>query len=195
MYPSVTIELLVERSTALKEMLESDELDLIIDNSVTRISDMSYTPLFEERILIGIPSDLEINEHIKECLIPDVGDIRDAKKVDMKLLSEEDFILLKDGNSMREIAVDIFDESGISPRVSVELDTLLSAVRYAECGFGICLLTDTVLKSRKTELSLYVPDTRFASRVVYIIKKEKRYTSVSAREFMRLLECEIKESF
>ena len=195
MYPSITVELLVERSTTLKEMLESDEVDLIIDNSVTKISDMRYSPLFEERILIGIPKDLEINARIKDCLLSQEGELNAERKVDMRLLRDEDFILLKDGNSMREIAADIFNESGIDPRVSMELDTLLSAVRYAECGFGICLLTDTVLKSRKTELSLYVPLTRFATRTVYIIRKEKRYASVATREFMRLVECEIKDKF
>ena len=196
LYPSIQIELFVERSTVLKEMLESDEVDVIIDNAFNLLPEMSYKPLFEERILIGVPKDAPINERLKGSLVKweELKEGR-AKKVDVKLLADEGFILLKDGNSMREIATQLFDEAGIDPTATMELDTLLSAVRYAECGFGICLLTDTVLKNRSTELSLYVPNTRFESRTVYMIHKKKRYTSVAAREFMRLLEAETKSIF
>lgn len=196
LYPSITVELFVEQSTVLKEKLECDELDIIIDNSVSLFPEMCYQPLFDEKILIGVPKESTINERLCDCeVIQADGKISATKKVNIALLKDEDFILLKDGNSMREIATHIFDEAMIEPSVSMEFDSLLSSVRYAECGFGICLLTDTILKNRKTELSLYVPDTNFSSRTVYLIKKEKRYTSVAAREFMRLVENETKGIF
>ena len=195
MYPSVSVELYVEQSTVLKEKLECDELDIIIDNSVSLFPEMCYQPLFDETILIGIPRDASINERISECRVSEDGCFSNVSKVNVELLHDEDFILLKDGNSMREIASHIFDEAGIKPRVSMEFDSLLSSVRYAECGFGICLLTDTILKNRKTELCLYVPDTRFSSRTVYLIRKKNRYTSVAAREFMRLVETETRHVF
>ena len=143
-----------------------------------------------------MPKESAVNERLRDCAVTqEDGKISAARKVDIALLKDEDFILLKDGNSMREIATHIFGEAKIEPNVSMEFDSLLSSVRYAECGFGICLLTDTILKNRNTELCLYVPDTQFSSRTVYLIKKEKRYTSVATREFMRLVENETKGNF
>lgn len=196
LYPSVTVELFVEQSTVLKEKLECDELDIIIDNSATLLPEMCYLPLFEEKILIGIPNDFKINERLTGCrVVQKNGKLSAAKRVNIEELRDESFILLKHGNSMREIAAQIFGEAKIEPTVSMEFDSLLSSVRYAECGFGICFLTDTILKNRNTELNLYVPDTEFSSRTVYLIKKEKRYASVAAREFMRLVEKEAKGIF
>ena len=196
LYPSITVELFVEQSTVLKGKLECDELDIIIDNSVSLFPEMCYRPLFDEKILVGVPKESAVNERLRDCAVTqEDGKISAARKVDIVLLKDEDFILLKEGNSMREIATHIFGEAKIEPNVSMEFDSLLSSVRYAECGFGICLLTDTILKNRNTELCLYVPDTQFSSRTVYLIKKEKRYTSVATREFMRLVENETKGNF
>ena len=196
LYPNISVELFVEQSTVLQEKLECDELDIIIDNSVNDLPEMLYQPLFEEKILIGIPNEYKINEKLTECKLDQKKhDASHSKKTSIDLLKDESFILLKDGNSMREIATKIFSEAKIDPKISMEFDSLLSAVRYAECGFGICLLTDTILKSLVTNLSLYVPDTKFSARTVYLIKKKKRYTSVALREFIRLVENESKQLF
>lgn len=191
-YPNIVLELFVEQSTVLKKKLECDEVDIIIDNFVSLFPEMSYRPIFEEKILVGIPKESKINGRLEEYRLSE-KDIfsATAKKLNVAELADESFVLLKDGNSMREIATQIFNEAAITPLVSMEFDSLLSAVRYAECGFGSCLLTDTVLKNRKTDLCLYIPDTQFCTRTVYLIKKKNRYTSAAVREFIHFFEEEV----
>ena len=78
------------------------------------------------------------------------------------------------------------ENCGITPEISFEFDQLMTAVSYAEHGFGICFLTDTILKNHKTSLCLYAPDTRFSSRTVYLIRKKNRYFSTAASAFTEL---------
>lgn len=185
-YPKVVIELFVEQSTTLEKMLQQDEVDIIIDNAVGENADMCYTPLFEERILVGVPKEYEINTVLGDAMINGKRGAKgyaDCKKIDVTALDGESFILLKDGNSMRKISASIFEECGITPEISFEFDQLMTAVSYAEHGFGICFLTDTILKNHKTSLCLYAPDTRFSSRTVYLIRKKNRYFSTAASAF------------
>ena len=188
-YPKVVIELFVEQSTTLEKMLQQDEVDIIIDNAVGENADMCYTPLFEERILVGVPKEYEINTALGDAMINGKRGAKgyaDCKKIDVTALGGECFIMLKDGNSMRKIAASIFEECGITPEISFEFDQLMTAVSYAEHGFGICFLTDTILKNHKTSLCLYAPDTRVSSRTVYLIRKKNRYFSTAASAFTEL---------
>lgn len=192
-YPKVNIELSVDQSTVLSRKLENDEVDIIIDNVLKPDPEAEYRALFDESILIGIPDDSPINERLADYLLEDVNKPQEVnRRIKVEWLRDESFILLKAGNSMRDISENIFRESGIEPKVSMEFDMLLSAISYAECGFGICLLTDTALRSRSTTLKLYVPDTAFSSRTVYLIRKKNRYTGAAVGEFIRFVESKTK---
>ncbi len=88
---------------------------------------------------------------------------------------------------MREIAENIFRETDIHPDIAFEFDLLLSAVCYAEAGLGACFLTDTIQKEHPSTLSLYIPDTKFSSRTVYLIKKKNRHIGTATNEFINLV--------
>ena len=188
-YPSVVIELFVEQSTVLEKRIQMDEVDIIIDNAVGENREMLYSPLFDERILIGIPKECEINRELTDALI-NISDLSasygEAKKISIEKLKGEKFILLKEGNSMREIASGIFKEAEITPDVTFEFDQLMTSISYSECGFGLCFITDTIFKKHKTSLNLYVPNTSFSSRTVYLIRKKSRYVTGAVKAFSEL---------
>ena len=180
----------------LKEKFKNDELDIIIDNAIGFDEENNYTTLFRENILIGIPKDNEFNKK-NESYILNSSDLlhNKNKRIDIHLLEKESFILLKDGNSMREIAENIFSESNIQPSVAFEFDQLMTAVCYSESGLGVCFLTDTVAKANPSSLSLYLPDTKYSSREVYLIQKKNRYISNATKEFIRFTKNYINEFF
>lgn len=198
LYPNVTIDLSVEQSTVLKEKFKNDELDIIIDNAISIDEENVYIKLFDERILLGVPSDYEFNQKFKDIALT-IEDLSNENKpiklVDMRQLKSESFIILKDGNSMREIAENIFREADIRPDIAFEFDLLLSAVCYAESGLGVCFLTDTIQKAHPTNLTIYIPDTKFSSRTVYLIKKKNRYISTATNEFIQFISKYISDNF
>lgn len=198
-YPDVELKIQVEPSTVLWEKLNQGLVDIAIDNALARDPDCEYIPLFREHILIGVPQDNPINEKLKDYQLDPAAlqaancDFSGMPKVDIGAFSGEDFILLKQGNKMRQIAHNFFLEAGISPHACFEFDQLSTSISFAEAGFGVCFLTDTVLKYSGPckNLTLYQPNTRYTDRNLYIMYKKNKYLSTVTRAFLNFL----KEAF
>jgi DNA-binding transcriptional LysR family regulator len=156
------------------------------------IKGIKYIPLLNERILLGVPKELTITERLQEYEISQEAirngdfDFSSAKKIDVSLFGSEEFILLKRGNKLRQLATRIFDECKIIPNVSMEFDRLNIATHYAEAGFGICFITDTSLRygGKLDNLCVYLPNTEFSDLTMYVIHKKNKHLSSTVREFI-----------
>ena len=191
-YPEIEISIVVSESNELEGRLEENEVDVVIDNANVFLEGCKYIPLLNERILLGVPKELPINDVLKEYEISQeeirLGnfDFSSTKKIDVSLFGSEEFILLKRGNKMRQLATRIFDECKIIPTVAMEFDRLNIATNYAEAGFGICFITDTTLLygERLDNLCVYLPDTEFSDLILYVIHKKNKHLSSTVREFI-----------
>ena len=188
-YPHIEVQLTVESSASLSQMLEKGELDIIIDNDMQHTCDCEKTPVMKEKILLGIPQDFEVNKkysdiRVTEKCIKD-GDYSGVGRLDVAELRDEKFILLKSGNSMRKISDAIFSETGTEPQISMEFEQLITALSYAGSGFGICFVTDTVLRYGKDlpKLCCYIPKAHCAERTLYVIHKKSKYLTRAAKAF------------
>lgn len=195
-YPDIEIKIQVEPSTVLWDKLDQGQVDIAIDNALTRDPGHAYMPLFSEHILIGIPNENPINGKLEAFQLdpetvrrPDC-DYDTLPKLDVSLLAQEEFILLKHGNKMRQIAHNIFLECSVSPKVRFEFDRLTTSISFAESGFGICFLTDTILKHSGPckNLTLYQPRTQFADRNLYLMYKKNKYLNAATRTFVDFLQ-------
>ncbi len=196
LFPEITINVLVENSSTLELLLEKGDIDLIIDNTQKdKAQEYEYIAITKEQILLAVPKNLAINNKLKNFQIQ--SDIiqtnenwfKNYNKVDMHLLKNEKFILLKHGNNMRQISNKIFKENSIVPNVIQEFDHLMTSINYAEAGFGICFITDTVLKYMKNlnDILLYLPNTSYTARTLYIIRKKNKYLSFSTQTLIKYL--------
>ena len=188
-YPGVRVELKVESSQILGQLLESGGVDIVIDNTQNRKPEFVYTPLFTEQILLCVPEGLPVNRELADVRLS-----RDAiaaktfsgvQRVPMARFAGENFILLKPGNKMRYIADAIFREQALHPKVIFEFDRVDTAVGYTENGFGLCFATDIAV-SRCEKTCFYLPDTRFSQREVFAIYKKNKYLTHAAAEFIRI---------
>ena len=189
-YPNITISVLVENSATLESLLEKGSIDLIVDNAQKKIeNEYEYLAIAKEQILLAVPEGFPINKDISSFEIKsDVIKSRDDwyknhPKIDVRLFKDEKFILLKYGNNMRQISNKIFRENDIVPNAIQEFDHLMTSINYAEAGFGICFITDSVLKYAKSlnNISFYLPDTSHSERTLYIIRKKSKYLSFAAQ--------------
>ena len=195
-YPDIELQIQVEPSTVLWEKMDKGLVDIAIDNALTQDPDHQYLPLFREHILIGVPADNPINEKLKDYQLDQAVlqennyDFSGMPKVNVAEFAKEDFILLKTGNKMRQIAHNYFTESGISPHTQFEFDRLSTSISFAEAGFGVCFLTDTILKYSGPckNLVLYQPDARYTDRNLYIMYKKNKYLSAASRAFIDILQ-------
>lgn len=193
-YPDVEINLVVEQSTVLEEKLENDLVDIVVDNATAIHPSYNYQHILDEKVLLAVPRELEINKELVEFSIPTEeikngkADFSNKPKVDISKFRNEKFILLKKGNKMRQIAHKIFEESGVNPSVSMEFDDLHTAFSYAERGFGICFLSDIAIKYNSSDnLNFYLPKTDYSKRTLYVINKKHKYLSGAQTELISFI--------
>lgn len=194
-YPDIEISIVVDHSSELEKKLESDEIDIIVDNVTTFLNWHKYTPLLTEHILLGVPKSLPINDECREFQIPydkiksGAFRIEDMPKISLSRFQNENFILLKRGNKIRQISSYIFDEAKMVPNVSLEFDRLHIAVSYAEAGFGLCFLTDLALlyKNNYENLNIYIPKTNCPDQTLFIINKKNKPLTHAASELVDFL--------
>ena len=187
-YPAIRVELRVESSRSLGQLLEQGEVDLVIDNTQTQREEFQYVPLFTEQILIAVPESLEVNRHLAGSRLTGEQlarkDFDRVPRVPVTRFSGEDFILLKPGNKMRYIADAIFREAELHPRVVFTFDRVDTALSFTENGFGISFVTD-IAASRCRDTCFYLPDTEYARREVYGIHKRNKYIPHATEAFLR----------
>ena len=198
-YPDVEVQLKVEQSTMLRERLEKGMVDIVIDNVLFKEPNYTYLPLLQEQILIGVPVELEANKRLEDFrldprqLCQSNCNYEVLPKVDMSLFRDEAFILLKSGNKMRQIAHSIFSENGMSPKVGCEFDLLLPSISFAENGYGICFVPDSLLKCAgySDKLAYYQPNTKNNTRTLYIFYRSDKYMTFAGKELIEFLQVNV----
>jgi len=193
-YPGVEISLIEANSTHLREMLDCEEVDLVIDNFEDYPELYERFPLVEERILMCVPTHHEVNLTLKayqllpEHLYRNPNALEQLSSLEPAVFREEPFVLLKSGNDMFDRACQIFESCGIVPNVVFHVDQLNISYALAESGVGACFLTDTFFRYRRhiADVVLYKTNHRLASRPLHIVHKKGRYCTKAMREFIKL---------
>lgn len=191
-FPNVEIVLVEANSIRLRELLDNEEVDMIIDNFEDRGELYEEYPLVHERILLCVPGNSTINKEFSECqILPDsmyAGYLTNNPGVDISRFSDEMFILLKPGNDMYHRAMKIFGEKNMSPNVIFQVDQLNISYALSESGVGASFVVDTLFKYRKhiENVILYQLDTEFASRMLYVAHKKNRYCTRAMSEFIKV---------
>ncbi len=194
LYPKVEVTLVEANSRALGEMIRNEELDIVVDSFQETLNEYTSYPLAKERLLLCVPAEREINEHLSEFAISSdriyEGDKNALAKspVPIEVFKDENFILLKSGNVMYHCAVDVFENAGIMPRVSFSVDQLNISYFLAESGMGLCFATDTLFRFGKfrNKVKLYNVGEEHSSRTLYIAHKKSKYCTSAMKKFIAI---------
>lgn len=194
LYPGIEIMLTEGNSTNLRERLEKEEVDLVIDNFGNFPEQYQRYPLVEEQVMLCVPGDRAVNDSLQKFQIPPErlytapDSIKAVPAVDISVFKEEPFVLLKQGNDMYDRAMEILKAGKISPEVVFQVDQLNISYALAESGSGACFITDTFFKYRKyiTNAVLYKIDHAIAKRTLHIVHKRGRYCTKAMEAFIQV---------
>ena len=192
-YPGVEITLIEANSLHLREMLSSEEVDLVIDNFGNYREAYELYPLADEQIMLCVPGDRDVNSYLKafqilpESLYSAPECLETVSPVDIGIFKAEPFVLLKSGNDMYERTMQMFDGSDVSVNAVFSVDQLNISYALAESGLGVCVITDTFFKYRKhtTDVVLYKINHMLARRTLHIAHKKGRYCTRAMQEFIK----------
>lgn len=200
-FPNVEITLIEANSIRLREMLNNEEVDIVIDNFKDSEDLYEEYPLACEQILLCVPGESSVNKELggfrimPESIYNGTVGFDNIPTVDISLFKGEKFILLKNGNDMHFRAMSIFEENNIMPDIIFQVDQLNMAYALTESGVGISFVTDTLFKYRKhtEDVMLYHLDARYASRILYVAHKKNKYCTRAMSEFIKAAQEMIKD--
>ena len=119
----IPIELNVQEQ---QEKLATDEIDMgIMTLRKEQRTDDKYIKLCEEEMVLILPKNHKLNNEFSK-----------EKKIDISILKDEDFVLMNNSSTNREITDEIFKNCNIVPNVLFETSSVNSLV--ATVASGLC---------------------------------------------------------
>lgn len=193
-FPGIEIVLTEANSVNLRNLLQTEEVDVVIDNFEVPGDHYETHTLAKEQILLCVPSSYVINQELvdfqiaPEELYNRSDRVAQVEAVDISAFKDECFILLKDGNDMYDKATAIFEDAEVRPCVDYYVDQLNISHAMAESGLGACFLADTFFKYRKHtgDVVLYKLKHEAARRTLHIAYKRGRYCTRAMACFIEL---------
>ena len=189
-YPGVQLNIFERSAYELSHMLAARELDLTFNCSPQFVKDFPRYELFEDNILLAVPAEDPFNRRYARCALTSVqvkaGRHRqpDCPRLPLAALAEPGMILLRKGNNLYERAWEMFEAAGITPRVKMDLNQLVTAYHLAEAGMAATLVSGRIVKPGSDTLRYYPLDTPLATRIFYILLPQNAYVPVAVRRFV-----------
>ena len=198
-YEGIRVDLVESNSPDLRQLLLSDEVDLLIAHDFDKKL-YSCEPLFDEMLLLAVPERLKINEGLKNFALTS-DDIKSGKhlkkdcpSVNLETFKEEEFLILKKGNDMERHAQELCEEAGFSPKTLITLDQLITSYNMACAGMGIAFVTDIlIVKGRGENCVYYKISSNEITRRMFIGYKKNRYISKACEKFIEIAKKVYKE--
>ncbi|MBS6953359.1 MAG: LysR family transcriptional regulator [Clostridium sp.] len=135
-YPGIQLQVKEFRSAVLETMILNNEIDLACMVPQSSSPLITFTPLFNENVLLAVPRDNPVNEIL-----------RGKNSANPILFQNYPFILIKEGHRLRYISDDVFEQHHIQPRCILETSNVDLAIRLSASGLGISFVTSLAASS------------------------------------------------
>ncbi|XCP86928.1 LysR family transcriptional regulator [Roseburia hominis] len=193
-FPNVKLSLFEGSTPTLEQKLFSGELDLLVDNYPMNEEIYEKRYFMKEHLLLAVPVSFKSNQAARawsltaEDVKNNVPSRPEIHGVPLKLFAEEPFVVLRSHNDTRERVDAICKRAGVSLKVALKLNQLLTVYHLTERGMGISFVSDTVVKCMppNPEVVYYKIDDPAAERNVYFYYRKNKYFTRSMAEFMKL---------
>jgi DNA-binding transcriptional LysR family regulator len=179
LHPNVTVEP-VELSVKQQEvMINRRELDIgfltLPDDRQKK--DTMLIPILKEDIILAVPSSHPLAKNANSQDGP-------LKDIDLKLLRDDDFILISKDSTIREIINPLFQGAGFSPKLLFETrscQTLINMVKKNLC----CTILPEYYAADSNDVVYFSLPQKPHLNIVAAYKKGV-YLSTAAKDFIRL---------
>ena len=189
-YPGIELFIMEGSSFSNTQMLADRKIDLTFSCDDGLMRDFIRYEMFEDHILMAIPSDDPINK-----LYPDyalsaeqiaAGFHLNSQQplIGLNAFAELPLILLRKGNNLHERAIAMFKEAETEPHVKLTLNQLVTAFHLAEAGMGATFVSDRIVSSQNTKMLYYPLDSPLATRSFYILLPQNAYVPQPVRRLV-----------
>lgn len=193
-YPGISLHLVDDNSTTLKNLISAGLLDLIIDNQSMEPEIYEQRLLWTETLLLAVPecfcSGMEHCAMVAEDILENRHRDEAQPTAALESFAHVPFILMTRDNETRARSDLLFRAEAFHPRILFEVGRLETLYNFVELGTAASIVTDTLIR----HLQHHSGATRFfrlknpqSQRDIYISYKRNRYYSRAMETFISLL--------
>lgn len=193
-YPNVVIDLMEGSVGGLREGLENETLDLVIETATDVGANIERYFYNNENIILAVPTRYQVNRRLQPYRL-NYQDIltgrftgKEVEAVPLYELREVPFITMKPGNDMFQRSKQICRNAGFTMKTVLLVDQVLTSVNIASNGVGAVFIRSDIVSCmpENETLTYYKIADPLAIRPVSFAKKKGRYTTSAMREFMNM---------
>ncbi len=192
-FPNIDLKLVEGNSEELARDLVNGEIDLLIDLLPVSAEQVETIPICDEEILLLVPDIV-----LERCFPDTSAEIKERLRqhIDLKLLEDCPFLLLHEGNRVRTIADEMFEEAQITPDIVLETENIETVRNLCLRGMGITFYPRMLISDQDESfekrlgafnLNTYSLDNPHAHSTLAIAFHKGHYMSQATREFIRLV--------
>ena len=131
-YPGIELHITEEISSVLEKMILRGNLDLSIFSRPDKSPLIDYEPIFDEPFLFATPKNHPLNKE------------HENNNIALSLFAHEDFIMIKEGQRMRNISMDLCSQAGFEPNIIFETRSAETVNAFIAAGMGVGFVPDAV---------------------------------------------------
>lgn len=139
-YPNIKVNLFEASSNELEKLLLNGKVDVAIFNGPVNHPELASEILANEELVLAVSQNHPLansGKTVKGCNHP---------WVDLKWFKNENFILHYSEQRTEQIAMQLFSQKKMEPRVILRTHSTEAAVRLAASGFGVCFVSENNVK-------------------------------------------------
>lgn len=182
-YPNIKIQVREGSHQFLASAMEKGKVDFCVSHLPSSYHNATFEHLMNERILFAVKNDHPL---LKQIAPYTEGEVSTISQEEFKLFREEPFILLMEGQNMREITQNYFNKLEIVPKIALETSNIVTALHMAQVGMGVTFVSEAALKvaGQTTGLVCFAVDYPPLQWEVAITYKTNNYPGSLARKFI-----------
>lgn len=194
--PKCVVNLTETDISGMDSGLRSGQFDITIDVEQLDPEMFETITLGYEYMIMAVPSSFKVNERLKmyeisrETILDRSFLDKKYAAVDLKMVADQPFIMLKKNQDSYRRCIDICAHAGFEPKAVIYLDQLLTAYNVARNGqSGIIFFRDTILKyTEKTDrLKYYKIEDLLARREIRLSLKKFPGPTETVDDFIKYI--------
>lgn len=190
-YPGINISIVEGHINKFESDIVNSDIDFFVTTLPVSERLMDYEFLMNERIMLAVPPQFEINKRIDNLKgIEEVETCgKKYKKIRLEIFKDEPFIFLKPDQKIHKLADRLCNKAGFEPNIVMENTNMDSSIAMTIGGLGISFVPDTVVKygnMANNPVYYYIDDEEAVRKAVIAYRKNREF-SKSALEFIRVM--------
>lgn len=141
-YPRIRVSIQEGSHQHMASMIELGKVDFSIFHLPNSYHDFTFEHLMFEKILFCVNRE---NPRLAELGIGNPKGVNRLSNEEFFLFQEEEFILLKQGQNIRDITQNYLNKLRIHPDVMLETSNIVTAMNMVKAGMGVTFVPEAVL--------------------------------------------------